>query len=248
MDVDQLHYLGTEALDEAARKLGVSREKHVLDIGSGAGGPARYLAYRYGCRVTGVELQEDFFETSVELTRRADLTHLVEFIHGDFIDLDLQGRQFDHWIAFLTFLHISDRERLFEACARALRPGQTFYIEDFFQRHPFTRDEERDLAETVACTYLPTESQYLADLRGAGFAVIEWVEATPIWQPWVVDRSAQFRKDYEQKVKLHGRPLAAHLDHFYRVVSELFSNGNLGGVRIYGKLARSHAGEDHPAT
>lgn len=239
LDLDQLHYLGTDALDEAAQKLGLSREKRVLDIGSGLGGPARYLAYRYGCRVTGVELQEDFFQTSVALTRRADLSHLVDFIHGDFTRLDLQAKPFDHWISFLAFLHIPDRKRLFDACARALRPGQTFYIEDFFQRRPLTPEESQALSETVACSYLPTEREYMADLRAAGFADIEWLDATPIWQPWVADRSERFREDYAQKVKLHGPALADGLDRFYRVIRELFSSGNLGGVRIHGRLARS---------
>jgi sarcosine/dimethylglycine N-methyltransferase len=239
VELDQLHYLGTDALDEAADKLTLSPEKHVLDIGSGLGGPARYLAYRYGCRVTGVELQQDFFQTGVELTRRANIDHLVDFIHADFTRLDLQGQQFDHWISFLAFLHIPDRKCLFDACARALRPGQTFYIEDFFQRRPLAPGELRDLSETVACPYLPTESQYLADLRGAGFTDIEWSDATPIWQPWVADRSERFRKDHDQHVKLHGPALTENLDHFYQVIRDLFSGGNLGGVKIHGRLARS---------
>lgn len=234
---DQLHYLGTDALDEAASKLDLYPNKHVLDIGSGLGGPARYLAFRHGCRVTGVELQEDFFETSVALTERAGLGHLVDFICGDFTTLDLQGQRFDHWISFLAFVHIADRERLFEACARALRPSCTFYIEDFVQRRPFTPGEERALAETVACTYVPTAGQYLSDLKGAGLEVLEWTDATPIWQPWVVDRHERFRRDLEKNIELHGLPLAAGLGHFYAVMRDLFCGGNLGGARIYGRLA-----------
>jgi sarcosine/dimethylglycine N-methyltransferase len=69
-----------------------------------------------------------------------------------------------------------------------------FYIEDFFQRRPLTPRESQALSETAACSYPPTERQYLADLRAAGFTDLAWLDATPIWQPWVTDRSERFRK------------------------------------------------------
>ena len=51
---DQWHYHGTQAVELAASRLQIGALSDVLDIGSGIGGPARYLAYRYRCRVTAV--------------------------------------------------------------------------------------------------------------------------------------------------------------------------------------------------
>ena len=68
--LDQYHYLGTAACDEAAVLLGIGPEARVLDVGSGIGGPARYLAHTTGCSVTGVELQADLADAATELTSR----------------------------------------------------------------------------------------------------------------------------------------------------------------------------------
>ncbi len=55
--LDQYHYLGTQACDTAIQLLGLTPASHVLDVGSGIGGPARYFASHSGCKVTGIELQ-----------------------------------------------------------------------------------------------------------------------------------------------------------------------------------------------
>ena len=55
-DLDQDHYGGLEAVEALARLGGVDRSSRVLDLCAGLGGPARFLACRFGCRVTGVDL------------------------------------------------------------------------------------------------------------------------------------------------------------------------------------------------
>ena len=51
---DQFHGRGLEATIEIADQLSIGADDHILDIGSGIGGPARYFAHRFGCMVTGV--------------------------------------------------------------------------------------------------------------------------------------------------------------------------------------------------
>ena len=53
---DQFHARGLEATEDMAGHLPVSATDRILDIGSGLGGPARYMARRFGCRVAGVDL------------------------------------------------------------------------------------------------------------------------------------------------------------------------------------------------
>ena len=55
---DQLHYHGTQAIDFAIKKLNINHKSKILEIGSGLGGPARYLAKKTGANITAVELQE----------------------------------------------------------------------------------------------------------------------------------------------------------------------------------------------
>ena len=61
---DQYHYFGTDAVDEAISMAGITADSKVLDVGSGLGGPARYLAKATGCKVTALELQDDLNEVA----------------------------------------------------------------------------------------------------------------------------------------------------------------------------------------
>jgi sarcosine/dimethylglycine N-methyltransferase len=70
--LDQFHTRGLAATVELAKLAGISAEMSVLDVGSGVGGPARFLAATYGCRVTGVDLSEPFVEAARCLTSGPD--------------------------------------------------------------------------------------------------------------------------------------------------------------------------------
>ena len=67
----------------------------VLDIGSGLGGPARYMATKTGCRVTAVEIQEDLHQTASDLTNRCGLSHLITHLFGNFIYMQ-EGKYKNH--------------------------------------------------------------------------------------------------------------------------------------------------------
>lgn len=54
--VDEFHIRGRSATMEIAEALRLTPDSHVLDLGSGLGGPARTLAELTGCTVTGIDL------------------------------------------------------------------------------------------------------------------------------------------------------------------------------------------------
>ena len=68
--LDQFHTRGLAATAELAKLAGITAGMSVLDVGSGVGGPARFLAATYGCRVTGVDLSEPFVDAARYLTGR----------------------------------------------------------------------------------------------------------------------------------------------------------------------------------
>ena len=119
--LDQWHYHGTEAIAAAARTLGLTAASHVLDIGAGVGGPARFLAHTVGCHVTALELQP----RAACAGCRADAPHRPRRQgHAP------AGRRahaslpmVDAVVSFLAIVHIPERPRLFAHLAGALRPG-----------------------------------------------------------------------------------------------------------------------------
>ena len=229
---DQFHPLSTAALDEAVKQLGISPSSHVLDIGAGVGGPARYLNHKYGCSVTGVELHPQMCSAAIELTQKTGLSEKVNFLQGDITSINLNGQTFDHWISIGVFLHIPDRYRLFSTCYSLLKPGGSGYIEDFFVRHPLTADQKKQLAETLACPYLPTREEYLAELAAAGFINLQFEDVTDLWQPWEIQRSIDFEQNKSRHLRVHGAQVVESISYFYKVLAELFQQGNIGGARI----------------
>ena len=80
---DQLHYHGTDAVRRAADLLGLSADSRVLEVGSGLGGPARYLAQTVGCQVTALDIQPEMQAIASELTTRCGLASRVAHVCGD---------------------------------------------------------------------------------------------------------------------------------------------------------------------
>ena len=229
---DQYHYHGTEAVEEGIARLALEPHHRILDVGSGLGGPARVIASRAGCSVTALELQSDVHEVASRLTERCGLAHLVRHRRGDVLDGAVPPGQFDALFAWLAFLHIPDRERLYRRCHEALRPGGGMYVEDYFERGTFTDNERETLAVKVYSRNLPRLDELRRDLDRAGFAEVVIEDVTASWTSHVSERAQAYRDNREHEVALHGEEVFAGLDDFYSSIARLFRGGNLGGMRL----------------
>ena len=121
--VDEFHSRRRVATVELARLLAPSASDHVIDIGSGIGGPARYLAATHGCRVSGVDLTEEFVATAADLSRRAALAGRVDFRQGSALDLPFGDAAFDLAWTQNVAMNIADRPRFYAEIRRVLKPA-----------------------------------------------------------------------------------------------------------------------------
>jgi cyclopropane fatty-acyl-phospholipid synthase-like methyltransferase len=230
--LDQWHYHGTAAIDAAARSLDLGTGSRVLEIGSGIGGPARYLAHAVGCEVAALELQPKVHAVAANLTQRCGLDGRVTHLCGDALSYPLPRAGFDAVVSWLALLHIPDRPRLLSRIARALRPGGGCYIEDFSLRAPLTESDLRELRDVVFGINVTSIDQYVADLRGAGFARIDATDMTDHWVPFVSARLKAWRDNRAAYARDHGEAAYAAQERFYAAVARLFETGGLGGVRV----------------
>jgi len=236
-EIDSMHYMGNDAVEDAAVAMNLDSSSRVLDIGSGFGGPARVLSASSKCNTTALELQSDIHQMAEYLTKKCILDNLVKHEMGDILALDLDElgsglSSYDGIVSFLVFLHITDKPTLLENCAKMLKPGGIAFIEDYYCRSQFSEEEVKSLQNDVYTAGLPTKEEYISHLEAAGFRNIQFIDKSSEWTAYVHDRVAKFIGNRSKFEEVHGEPTYLSLLHFYSAVEKLFSAQNLGGVRI----------------
>src|SRR5258708_3699292 len=121
--VDNFHTRGTAATQELMERAGIKAGMHVLDVGGGIGGPARFLASKVGCQVTVLDLTEEFCRTGKLLTERSGLSGQIAFRQGNALDIPFPDAHFDLVWTQHGAMNIEDKERLYSEIYRVLRPG-----------------------------------------------------------------------------------------------------------------------------
>lgn len=230
--LDQLHYHGTDAVDAAIRELGLTAGAQVLDIGAGFGGPARWLAQTIGAHVTAIELQEDMNAIASDLTRRCGLSEMVSHLQGDVLKVPLEAGAFDAAVSWLALYHIPNRTALFPKVHAAIKPGGAIWIEDLYQRGPFTDAEQAHLNGMMAASTMQTQEAYIDELAAAGFTEIVFTDHTEDWAAFTGNRLAAFTEGSDAYIARQGQATYDALAEFYTVIHGLLADGHVGGTQI----------------
>ena len=230
---DQDHYGGTAATDRLIAESAVQADDVVLDVCSGMGGPARYLAWKTGCDVTGLDLTASRVEGATELTRAARLSGSVRFVHGDALVMPFEDASFTLAMAQESFAHIPDKPRLLAECARVLRPRGRLVFSDILQRGNLSAEDGKRLYEGMAFSEIATAESYAAQLRSRGMAVVRLVDLTEEWTRILVERHAMYRSLESQTVARLGREHFERYDRAYGHFVGLYQAGVLAGALIH---------------
>ncbi|SLN69137.1 Demethylrebeccamycin-D-glucose O-methyltransferase [Roseovarius albus] len=229
---DQLHYHGTEALDVAIDQTGMAAREQVLEIGSGWGGCARYLAHRSGAHVTAVELQEDYNRIAQDLTNRSGLKEGVTHLNADFLEIALPRHGFDHAVSWLALFHIPGRARYLGKVHDALKPGGNFYAEDLYLISPPDKAEQEDFKRHLFPNSLVNIESYRTTLREAGFEITDITDMTEDWATFTATRLEAFRNSRSAYVAVHGTDGYRVIETFYDKMAGYFARGLVGGIRF----------------
>ena len=120
----------------AGRLNGLTAESHVLDMGAGFGGAARWLAKNHGCKVTALNLSTVQNQRDRQMNREQGLDHLVEVVDGSFEEVPHPDASFDFIWSQDAILHSGDRDKVMDEVKRLLKPGGQFVFTD-----PMASDE-----------------------------------------------------------------------------------------------------------
>lgn len=227
---DQLHYHGTAAVDKAIVSTNIEDSSLVLDIGSGYGGPARWIAEQTGARVDAVELQADLSAIAADLTGRVGLDDKVSLITGDILEVPLVENRYDCVVSFLTLYHIPHRSMLFPRLRNTMQAGTTMHVEDLYLLGTPTATEKHELEHMLHANTLVTSTEYQTELQNAGFTIDTWEDTTQDWAKFTAERLRLFRSHQTEYEKVHGADTFESLEKFYVVIARLLAGGNVGGV------------------
>ncbi|SMG57884.1 class I SAM-dependent methyltransferase [Paraburkholderia susongensis] len=187
--LDHFHTRGLAATADLAHLAGITADMSVLDVGSGVGGPARFLAATRGCRVTGIDLSEPFVEAARYLTQRTGQGERVSFHSGSALDLPFDSNCFDAVLLQHVAMNIAERTRLYEEIRRVLKPGGRFAIFDVvangsepYYPVPWSR--------TPATSFLLTADATRTAIEQAGFHTLAWQNDTEAAKAWFTELRA----------------------------------------------------------
>lgn len=124
--VDHFHARGLPATVELADRLPVKAGHHILDIGCGLGGPARYMARRFQCKVSGLDITPPFVDAANKLTTLLGMDLQVQVVHGDGQRLPYPDAHFDGAYTQHVTMNVADRPGFFAEAYRVLKPGAFF--------------------------------------------------------------------------------------------------------------------------
>ncbi len=229
---DQLHFRGTHALDVAMAMIGIDGAPRWLEIGSGLGGPARYIATYSDVSYTALELQPDLHEIAASLTARCGLGGRIEHLCGDILDFERPAGSFDTIVSWLALYHVGERPRLLRKCYELLAPGGCFYAEDLSARGDIEEAQMRQLERELYSRSLRRIDQYRQDLEDAGFVVESCKSMSSEWAELARVQLARFRAERGRNLRVHGEAAVTALTEYYTAVNRHFQSGKLGGLRV----------------
>jgi len=178
---DQFHGRGLEVTEEIAAMLEVTPADRLLDVGSGIGGPARYLARRFDCRVTGIDLTTEFCAVARHLTRLLGLQSKVDFEVGDALAMPFADSTFEGAYSMNVSMNIADKAALYAEIRRVLKPRAWLVLSELAAvpgaRPVSPADYPTPWAASEKESFLATPDQTRQGLEAAGFEILEFHDA-----------------------------------------------------------------------
>jgi ubiquinone/menaquinone biosynthesis C-methylase UbiE len=191
---DEFHIRGRKATLELAEQMNLNADSHVLDIGSGLGGPARTLAETYGCRVTGIDLTQAFCDAAAAMSDWVGLGKLTSFKQGDATNLPFADKHFDAAMTIHVAMNIAAKDKMYAEARRVVKPGGIFAVYDVLQGEggevlypvPWARDP--------SISHLATLNSMKSLLVDAGFTLLNIHDSTDESQSFFERLTARMAK------------------------------------------------------
>jgi len=177
--LDQFHGRGLDATVEMAALLAPEAGEHLVDIGCGIGGPARWIASTYNCKVTGVDLTPQFCEAARTLTAACGLAGQVEILQGSATALPLPDAAFDCGYSQNVVMNVADKAAFYREAFRVLRPAASFAVTSIAAGPGGAPHFPVPWASAPQFSFLSTPEETQAEVVAAGFELVAFRHVPP---------------------------------------------------------------------
>lgn len=192
--VDEFHVRGSEVSNELAKEIYLA-DTQVLDLGCGLGGPARMLADRHNCKVTGVDLNEEYIKTARQLSDLTGLSDKTTFIHADAMNLPFEDSSFDVVWTQHVQMNIEDKATFYNEINRVLKDEGALVYYDIFQQGNGPINYPVPWADSPAISFLETTSIVNHILTELGFVELQTTNQTYKAKQFLTRAHIKLKKD-----------------------------------------------------
>lgn len=202
--VDEFHIRGREATVELARRASLKPGDCVLDVGSGLGGSARYLATEYECDVTGIDITQEYIDVANALAELTGLEKIVNFKQASALDLPFEDNTFDvAWTEHVQ-MNIIDKRTFYGEIARVTKPGGLLLFHDIFKGENETIHYPVPWADDKSINFLVTSEEIREIIAELCFSIQTWEDKSRASLEW-------FEQIVEKLQETGPPPLGFHL-------------------------------------
>jgi sarcosine/dimethylglycine N-methyltransferase len=196
--LDQFHGRGVMATEALSTRLAPEAGDRLLDIGSGIGGPARWIAAHFGCHVTGVDLTRAFCDAAEALTRACAMGDQVRTVHSSATDLPFPDQSFDRAYSQNVLMNIADKRRFYREALRVLRPGGLLAVDQIALGLNGPPGYPQPWASVAEASFLAAPDEIRDDSAAVGFDILVLRDAT--------DEAIAFHEEMRRRMKAEGPP------------------------------------------
>lgn len=230
-DIGQNSWLTADEYRDFFSILKLSPGKRVLEIATGSGGPAAFMVKETGCKLTGIDNNEEGVKNAKKLAEENDLNEQLEFLYGDASEpLPFPDGSFDAVISIDSINHLKDRKKVLEEFKRVLKAGgQLLYTDPIIITGILTNEEIAVRSSIGFFLFVPVgENERM--LNEAGFKEINSRDVTDSMAS-VSFRWYNAREQRSEKLKLiEGEDNFINLQSFFKMVHLLSSERRLSRI------------------
>ena len=176
--VDEFHIRGDTATRELIELSRFSPDMHILDVGCGVGGSTRRLSHMSGCKVTGIDLSDEYIDAAERLTQLLDMQERVKFHAASALELPFNDNSFDGAWSIQMNMNVEDKLGWLQEVYRVLKPGGRAVLYEVCGNKNSPVYFPVPWAQDSSMSFLIPQEPFRDVITSAGFDIEVWNEKT----------------------------------------------------------------------